>query len=123
MNGLLLVDKSAYVRGIEPDDYPETLCVCPVMELEVLHSARSAAEYSEIEHGLSMYRSLRVDAATIGAARSAQRELVAAGRHRVPMPDLLIAACAQQHGAGVLHVDRHYDVLAEVLDFRPIRLA
>jgi predicted nucleic acid-binding protein len=40
----------------------------------------------------------------------------------VPIPDLLIAACAQQHQAAVLHVDRHYDALARVLAFTPVRL-
>lgn len=28
---------------------------------------------------------------------------------------------AQQHGAGVIHVDRHYDVLATVLAFSSLR--
>lgn len=123
MSGLLLVDKSALERTFDADAYTETLCVCPVIELEMLYSARSATDYAEIEDGLRNYRSLRVDAQTMAGARAAQRELAATSRHRIPMPDLLIAACAQQHGAGVLHVDRHYDVLAEVLDFKPIRLA
>ena len=34
-----------------------------------------------------------------------------------PLPDLLIAACAQQHAAGVLHVDRHFETLTDVLAF------
>lgn len=123
MSGLLLVDKSAYVRGVESSNYPETLCVCPVIELELLVSARSEAEYIAFERALTTLRSLRMDAQTFASARTAQRELAALGRHRIPMPDLLIAACAQHHGANVLHVDRHYDVLAEVLDFRPVRLA
>jgi len=33
-----------------------------------------------------------------------------------------VCGCAQQHQAAVLHVDRHYDVLAEVLAFEPVRL-
>jgi predicted nucleic acid-binding protein len=122
LSGLLLVDKSALERTFDAGAYRETLCVCPVIELELLYSARSAAEYAEIEESLLAYRSLRVDAETMATARGAQRELAAVGSHRIPMPDLLIAACAQQHGAGVVHVDRHYDVLAEVLDFRPVRL-
>jgi predicted nucleic acid-binding protein len=44
------------------------------------------------------------------------------GRHRVPIPDLLIAGCAQQHQAAILHLDRHYDTLAEVLAFEAVRL-
>jgi predicted nucleic acid-binding protein len=123
LSGLLLLDKSAYTRGVDPTDYEETLCVCPIIELELLVSARSEAEYTAFERALAALRSLRIDAQTFDTARTAQRELAALGRHRIPMPDLLIAACAQQHGAGVLHLDRHYDVLAEVLEFRSVRLA
>ncbi len=36
--------------------------------------------------------------------------------------NLLIAACAQQHQAAVLHLDRHYDVLTGVLAFEAVRL-
>jgi predicted nucleic acid-binding protein len=40
----------------------------------------------------------------------------------VPIPDLLIAVCAQQHGLGVLHLDRHFDVLGARLGFPAISL-
>ncbi|HKI90944.1 MAG TPA: PIN domain-containing protein [Gaiellaceae bacterium] len=63
-----------------------------------------------------------MDAETIALARAAQRQLGSRSQHRVPIPDLLIAACAHQHQAAVLHLDRHYDVLARVLDFTPVRL-
>jgi len=59
----------------------------------------------------------------VASAERAQQELSTRGRHRVSLPDLLIAACAQQHGADILHVDRHFDVLADVLAFRYVRLA
>ena len=55
-----------------------------------------------IQDDLAAYRDLRIDHATISAAEVAQRELAAAGQHRVSLPDLMIGACAQQHGAGVL---------------------
>jgi predicted nucleic acid-binding protein len=64
-----------------------------------------------------------MDAETILTAVTAHRELGSRGHHRVPIPDLLIAACAQQYQAAVLHVDRHYDVLADVLAFEPVQLA
>jgi len=121
LTGLLLVDKSAFAWVSRAEDYEAALCVCPIIELEVLYSARSPAEYEEVEQRLAQYRSLPMDAQTMSAARAAQRDLAAASRHRIPIPDLLIAACAQQHGAGVLHVDRHYDVLAEVLAFESVR--
>ena len=79
--------------------------------------------YAQLEQDLAEFRDLRMDASTFDAALGAQRELAAHGRHRISLPDLLIASCAQQHGADVLHVDRHFDVLADVLAFTPIRAA
>ena len=98
-------------------------CICSVTRLEVLFSARSPRDFEEIEESLDAFRELRMDAETFMTARTAQRELAMKGQHRVPIPDLLIAACAHQHGASVLHVDRHYDVLARVLAFAPVRLS
>jgi predicted nucleic acid-binding protein len=90
----------------------------------MLHSARSGAGYQQqVEERLAAFHELRMSAETIAAAVAAHRELGQKGRHRLPIPDLLIAACAEQHQAAVLHVDRHYDVLAEVLAFEPVRLA
>jgi predicted nucleic acid-binding protein len=51
-------------------------------------------------------------------ALAAQRQLARAGHHRVPPIDLVIAALADHHGVGVLHYDRHYDVLEDKTDLR-----
>lgn len=119
---LILLDKSAWVRGgADLLDYGE-LCMCAITRMEILYSARSADDYATLEDDLVAYRDLRIDYATVSAAESAQRELATAGRHRVSLPDLIIGACAQQHGAEILHVDRHFDVLAETFGFRSIRL-
>jgi predicted nucleic acid-binding protein len=122
---LLLVDKSALVRMPTREllaDVGDELCICAVTRLELLYSARSTGDYAEIEVVLDAFRQLRMDVETFAVAAGAQRELAAAGKHRVSLPDLLVAACAQQHSADVVHVDRHYDALAEVLAFRAIRL-
>lgn len=119
---LVLIDKSAYVRGgLEVGD-AEELCLCAVTRLELLYSARSRRDYGQLEGDLAQFRDLRMDAETFAVALSAHRELAALGGHRIPVPDLLIAACAQQHVAVVVHVDRHYDTLARVLAFTPRRL-
>lgn len=115
---LLLVDKSALVRGLAFVGGDDELCLCSVIRLELLYSARSPDDYESKEADLAGYRDLRVNAETHAIALTAQRELAQRGEHRVPVPDLLIAACAQQHGADVLHVDRHYDALTQVLSFR-----
>ncbi len=88
----------------------------------MLYSARSPADFETLEGELDVFHELRTDAETIAIARTAQRELAASSQHRVPIPDLLIAACAQQHQAAVLHIDRHFETLARVLSFTPVRL-
>jgi hypothetical protein len=88
----------------------------------VLYSARSRRVFEQLEAELDALHELRTDSETIAIARTAQRELAASSQHRVPIPDLLIAACAQQHQAAVAHVDRHYDTLTRVLSFTPVRL-
>lgn len=118
---LLLLDKSAYVRGgIEAEEVDE-LCLCAVTRLELLYSARSQSDYHTLEDDLAQFRYLRMDAETFTIALGAQRELAATGHHRVAVPDLLIASCAQQHGADVVHVDRHYETLGRVLAFTSVR--
>jgi len=119
---LILLDKSAWVRGgAGLLDYGQ-LCMCAITRMEILFSARSADDYATLQGDLAAYRDLRIDHATVSAAESAQRELAAAGQHRISLPDLIIGACAQQHSADVLHVDRHFDALAETFGFRSIRL-
>lgn len=126
----LIVDKSAWVRAAEPAYAPgwealsarDRLRMCDVTILEVLVSARSASDASEIERDLDAFPRARMDAATFSAARAALRELAAVGAHRLPIPDVLIAACAQQHGLGVLHLDRHFGVLGDRLGFPAVSL-
>ena len=122
MVSLLLIDKSAYVRGGVQAAEDEELCLCAVTRLELLCSARSGQDYGRLEDDLAQFRDLRMDAETFAVALAAQRELASRGQHRLPIPDLLIASCAQQHSADVVHVDRHYDALAEVLAFRSRRV-
>jgi predicted nucleic acid-binding protein len=119
---LLLLDRSAYVHGASALDREGELCLCAITRLELLYSARSRSHYATLEDDLDAFRDLRVDGETIAIAGTAQRELAERSQHRVSVPDLLIAACAQQHGADVLHRDRHYDVLAGVLEFQAIRI-
>ena len=121
--GLILIDKSAWVRA-DPDEIERhgEPCLCAITRLEILFSAVSSADYVEQQAALALFRDLRIDGQTMAAAEGAQRELAIGGHHRVSLADLIIAACAQQHGADILHVDRHFDALAHVFGFRSIRL-
>ncbi len=120
--GWLLLDKSAVVRGPHLDPALGEPCLCAITRFELLYSARSPRAFAQLEAELDALHELRMDAETIAIARTAQRELAARSQHRVPIPDLLIAACAHQHQASILHLDRHYETLARVLTFTPLRL-
>lgn len=121
--GLILIDKSAWVHAdpkeVERHGEP---CLCSITRLEILFSATSTASYVEQQTTLSLFRDLQIDAQTMSAAESAQHELATRGQHRISLPDLIIGACAQQHSADILHVDRHFDLIADVFGFRSIRL-
>ena len=119
----LLLDKSAVVRTPDLDPSLGEPCLCAITRFELLYSARSPRAFAELEDELDAFHELHTDAETIAIARTAQRELAAKSQHRIPIPDLLIAACAHQYRAGVLHLDRHYETLARVLSFTPVRLA
>lgn len=100
--------------------------MCGIVEFELLYSARSRADVTALRQELSVLRHLAitqtvVDAAVHSVAALADRG--ADGNHRVSPSDALIAACAAEHGCAVLHYDRHYDRLAEVLGFTSIWLA
>ena len=46
-------------------------------------------------------------------AMEVQHELAARGQHRTPLPDLMIAAAAEVHGAVLLHYDSDFDRIAD----------
>jgi hypothetical protein len=62
---------------------------------------------------------VEIDKDIEAAALDAQRELADIGHHRLPPADVMIAACADAAGIGVLHYDSDYDVLVRhtSLDF------
>jgi predicted nucleic acid-binding protein len=118
-----LVDKSAAARsgdervGGQLSELAGSLYLCPVGQLEQLYSARSARDYDELNADLR-------DAFTIVAAPpdvfdqalKLQSDLAHHHGmwHRTPIPDLLVACTALHHDLGIVHVDRHFDRIAEV---------
>jgi predicted nucleic acid-binding protein len=129
-DGLLLADKSAWERAGHGDVREEwaralrsgRIVICVPVRYELLYSARSADTFEEIERRLAALREVAITAAVQRAALSAMRELAPLGRQRVPLPDLLIAGAAQEHGLTVLHQDRHFEHLQEVMAFSAHRL-
>jgi predicted nucleic acid-binding protein len=135
---VLLLDNSAWAR-LEVPALPEhrrteiatmiesgEIAVCAPFLLEAGWSVRSATHHDQLLVDLLQLPRLRIDADVEDAALDARRDLARRGHHRSASPsDLLIAACAHVHGAGVLHYHRDYDVLVELsrLDFESAWLA
>lgn len=115
----LVVDNSAFQRGAHPAVRAQwaqaleegRLYRTPILEFEVLYSARNAREHSELADELDALRPLELSPRAIGAALDAQAELArhAPGFHRVPHQDYLVAAVAAVHDLAVLHYDSDFD--------------
>lgn len=126
--GTFIADTSAVNRRSHPDvidHWRESLrdgriLICPPVELELIYSARDAAGAERLSSALARLRRVPLADTCARAAVTAMRELAGRGppgHHRVPAIDYLVAACAQEAGAGVLHYDRDFDRLAEVMGF------
>lgn len=134
---MLLLDNSAWARLTSPrlDDERLTqiagwlehgeLAICLPFLLEAGYSARSGADHQRIVRDLARLPQIEISADVTRLAVDAQGELARAGHHRVAPADLVIAACAHQNAAGVLHYDRDYDTIAarSGLDFESAWLA
>jgi predicted nucleic acid-binding protein len=98
----------------------DLLVSCPVVALEIFRTARDESEFETLDRTFAGLLQAPVTASVCHAALSASRELNA--RRRLPAPDYLIAAAASERGYGVLHADKHFDLLATVLPFESVRL-
>jgi predicted nucleic acid-binding protein len=125
----LIIDTSAWARQRDPQVAPRwaeaieagSLASCPVAALEILASARDDAEFDVLDRSLADLPQAPVTETVCRAAVAASRQLQA--RRRLPAADYLIAAAAAERGFGVLHEDRHFDLLATVLGFESVRLS
>ena len=89
---------------------------CSVTDLEQLFSARSGGEHREWREEIAL-RFVRVplDQGALDRAIEVQGLLAERGQHRgANVPDLMVAAVAEQAGLAVLHYDADFDLIATV---------
>ncbi len=120
-----LIDKSALVRLSDSPDAVEwanriergLVRITTVTRLEVGYSARSGGQARTAMRSAPL-ASLPVEYLTPAIEdRAVQVQLLLAdqGQHRAPsIPDLVIAATAELAGLTVLHVDKDFELIAEV---------
>ena len=92
----------------------QVLCRCPLVDLELFHSARAPAEYDQwATTRAQASTSLPLTPAVGERALYVQQQLAHRGLHRAAkLPDLVIAAITETAGAGVL--DSDYDHISSV---------
>jgi predicted nucleic acid-binding protein len=118
-----ILDKSAAARAgdeavsAQLGELAGSLYLCPVAQLEQLYSARSARNYDELDAELrASFQIVEAPTEVFDLALRLQRDLAHHHGmwHRTPIPDLLIAITALEHGLGVVHVDADFERIAEV---------
>jgi predicted nucleic acid-binding protein len=121
---MLLLDNSAWSRivdGVLDDQRAEQVAewieqrylgTCLPFQLEAGYSAQSAADHEALMAELDLLPRVQITPGAEKWCLQAQYEL-AIGHHRLVPIDIIIASCAHDAGAGVLHYDRDYDIISE----------
>ena len=120
-----LIDKSALVRLAESSAAAEwasrikrgLVRISTLTRLEIGFSARSADDLrqSRAEPPLNSMPVEYLTPTIEDRAVAVQQALADVGQHRAPsIPDVLIAATAEVSGLTVLHIDKDFELIAEI---------
>jgi predicted nucleic acid-binding protein len=91
------------------------LAACQMTSLEYLNNAPDPKSYEMLWAALHGHRWIDVTEPAMTRALDTHRALAATSQHRhFRLPDLIIAATAELHGAIVLHYDADYDRIAAI---------
>lgn len=85
-----------------------------LVALEVMYSARNLKDYETLRSDIHALPWLPCSEQAMDRAIEVQHQLARRGQHRLPLPDLIVAATAEVHDATVLHYDHDYDLIAAV---------
>jgi predicted nucleic acid-binding protein len=83
-----------------------------VSDLEIGYSARTSGEWDALHEASSVFSLIETDRRHIQRARQVQRVLASRSQRGRKIPDLLIAAAAEEAGLIVLHYDTDFDRIA-----------
>lgn len=117
-----LADKSALARmpnaavraRLEPLLIDRLVATCGIIDLEIGYSAQTAAVHRDIRRERRALPHARIDDDVLNRAFEVQGLLAERGQHRLPIPDLVIAAAADSAGLTVLHYDADFERIAEI---------
>ena len=85
-----------------------------ITDLEVGYGSRNAPEWDQDMVDLSVFELVETTADHVRRARQVQRLLAARSQRGRKVPDLLIAAAAEEAGLTLLHYDNDFELIAKV---------
>jgi predicted nucleic acid-binding protein len=117
-----LVDTSVLTRlshaavrtALEPLTTGGRVARAGISDLEVGFSARNLGEWTRLAAALAAFPLIETEAVHLRRARQVQRQLASRGLRGRKIPDLLIAAAAEESGLAVLHYDADFDLITGV---------
>jgi hypothetical protein len=117
-----LVDTSVLTRlghpavrtALEPFAASGQAARAGISDLEIGFSARNLAEWTRLAAAVAAFPLIETDAAHLRRARQVQRLLAGRGLRGRKVPDLLIAAAAEENGLIVLHYDADFELISRV---------
>lgn len=106
---------AARVRAVvEPMAAAGQLGRAGISDLEVGYSARNLREWDALRRALDAFSLIETEARHVKRARQVQRLLAGRSQSGRKVPDLLVAAAAEDAGLVVLHYDADFDRIAAV---------
>lgn len=99
---------------VEPLAAAGQLARATICDLEVGYSARNVAEWDRLVGALDAFQQVETTATHVRRALQVQRLLAERSQRGRKIPDLLIAAAAEELGIAVLHYDADFDVIASI---------
>ena len=111
---LTRLDRSTVRTALEPFAAGGRVARAGISDLEIGLSARNLREWTRLATALAAFTLIETDSAHVRRARQVQRLLASQGLRGRKVPDLLIAAAAEESGLAVLHYDADFDLIARV---------
>lgn len=90
------------------------ICRTSLVDLEMGSQARNSREWETLIDSVGVFPTLETSQRNVQRALQVQRLLAAKSQRGRKIPDLLIAAVAEENNLTVLHYDADFDIIAEV---------
>lgn len=133
-NNLVLIDTSVWILALRKSPVPvvrdevehllmeNRVAIVPMIRLELLGGTKSLNEFNRLKSRLDVLHQIPTDEANWEAAAQLSFKLRQLGK-LIPYTYILIGSAAILANCLLLHVDKHFDLMAEHIDLNARSLA